>query len=616
MSNFGDADVRLLNLLLIILLTPQVLPAQDLQISADVNSTQIVLNQQFELTVEVTGSDANRAPQPELPDISSFAAFLGTSSSVSTQIVNTQMSVSRIYSHHFVATQAGRHQIPAIRLDVKGKVFSTNPIDIEVVKGQAAPQQTPAPSAPRSRSNTGNEIQDLSEVLFLRAEANKRTVYQNEPVIVTYKIYTAVSVNNYGISQLPNMVGFWSEEFPAAQRPRIYDQVIDGRQFKIAEIKKLALFPQSSGSKNLEPLTVECEVQLPRRRRDIFDSFFDDSFLGRRVRQQIRSNAIGIEVLPLPEVGKPVDFSGAVGNFSISAAVDKQQVQANEPVTLKLKISGTGNIKILSRPPIEFPADFEVYDPKVSENIRREGDQIAGDKTFEYVIIPRFPGNQVIKPVAISYFDLSSKSYRRLATDAIEIAVSKGKDTFAAVPMGMSKEDVKFIGQDIRFIQQRMPEFRKIGPLFYKTAPFFGILIFPLLVLAGSVAYRRYLDKLSSNEAYARSRKANKMALKRLGKAHSQLRSGNAREFYSEVSKALMGFIGDKLNVPAAGLITDEVETVLHNRGIADGLVGEYRDCLKTCDFMRFAPAKSDNGELQGFFDKARKAIINLDKAI
>ncbi len=619
MSNLESRIMKRVNIAVVMLgfIITDGLRAQDLQVSAYVNSTQISLNQQFELTVEVNGSDANRAPQPELPDINSFAAFLGTSTSVSTQIVNTQTSVSRIYSHHFVATQAGRHQIPAIKLEVRGKVYSTNPIDIEVVKSQAAPQQTPTRPAPGSRGNTGNETQDLSQVLFLRAETNKRTVYQNEPVIVTYKIYTAVSVNNYGISQLPNMVGFWSEEFPAAQRPRIYDQVINGRQFKVAEIKKLALFPQSPGNKTLEPLTVECEVQLPRRRsRDIFDSFFDDSFFGRTVRQQIRSNAIDVEVLPLPEVGKPVDFSGAVGSFSISAIVDKTQVQANEPVTLKLKISGTGNIKILSRPKIEFPTDFEVYDPKVSENIRREGDQIAGDKTFEYVIIPRFHGNQIIKPVALSYFDLSSKTYRKLSTDAIEIAVSKGKDTFTAVPMGTSKEDVKFIGQDIRFIQQRMPEFQKIGPVFYKTAMFFGILIFPLFAIAGALAYRRHLDKLSSNEAYARSRKANKMALKRLGKAQSQLRSGNPREFYSEVSKALMGFIGDKLNVPSAGLITDEVETVLHNRGIADSVVAEYLDCLKTCDFMRFAPAKSDNGELQGFFDKARKAIINLDKAI
>lgn len=590
------------------------LGAQDLQISAYVNRTQIPVNQQFELTVELTGADANRAPQPELPDLSQFAAFLGASTSLSTQIVNSQISVSKIYSNHFVATKEGRFQIPPIKLEYKGQTFTSAPIDIEIVKGQAAPP--PTTSRP-NRGGASQNAEDLSNVLFLKAEANKRRVYQNEPVVVTYKIYTAVSVNSYGISQLPNMVGFWSEEFPAPQRPRIYDEVIDGRQFKVAEIKKLALFPQSPGSKTLEPLTVECEVQLPRRRsRDIFDSFFDDPFFGRTVRQPIRSNPITIDVMPLPEEGKPADFSGAVGSFTIAATVDKKEALTNDPITLKLKISGAGNIKILPKPRIEFPTDFEVYDPKVSENIRREGEQISGDKTFEYVMVPRFPGKQVIKSAAFSYFDLNSKSYKRIATEAIEISVAKGKENFAMIPMGTSKEDVKLIGQDIRFIQLRMPEFKKIGPPFYKTAPFLMMMFFPLLALGGAIVYRRHLDKMSSNEAYARSRTANKMALRRLRKAHTQMRNGNAREFYSEVSKALMGFIGDKLNVPAAGLITDEVENMLRARGIAEEVVGDYLDCLKTCDFMRFAPTESQNGELQGFFEKARNAIIKLDKAI
>jgi hypothetical protein len=591
-----------------------ILFAQDLQINAYVNNMQIPLNQQFELTVELTGSDANRAPQPELPNINAFASFLGTSTSLSTQIVNSQVSVSKIYSHHFVATREGRFQIPAIKLDYRGQTFTSAAIDIEIVKGQAA---SPPSAGTRNRAGASNDAEDLSSVLFLKAEANKRSVYQNEPVIVTYKIFTAVSVNSYGISQLPNMVGFWSEDFPATQRPRIYDQVIDGRQFKVAEIKKLALFPQSAGSKTLEPLTVECEVQLPRRRsRDIFDSFFDDSFFGRTVRRAIRSNAIDLQVLPLPDAGKPSDFSGAVGSFAISATVDKTQVQTNDPITLKLKISGTGNIKILSQPKIEFPSNFEVYDPRVSENIRRDSDQIAGEKIFEFVVIPRFPGTQTIRPVSFSYFDVNSASYRRLATDAIDITVTKGKDTFTSIPMGTSKEDVKFIGQDIRFIQQRMPEFRKIGPAFYKSTPFFAILVLPLVALAGAFVYRQHLDKMSSNEAYARSRKANKMALKRLRNAHAEMRGGNAREFYGEVSRALMGFIGDKLNVSAAGLITDEVETMLRTRGISEDVVNRYLDCLRTCDFMRFAPAESNNGQLQGFFEKAKSAIISLDKAI
>ncbi len=598
------------------LLASSFLGAQDLQISAYVNRTQIPINQQFELTIELTGADANRAPQPEVPDLSQFAAFLGTSTSLSTQIVNSQISVSKIYSNHFVATKEGQFQIPAIKVDFKGRTFTTAPIDIEIVKGQAAPP--PATNRP-NRGGTSTDAEDLSHLLFLKAEANKHSVYQNEAVIVTYKIYYALPLRGGNISQTPNMVGFWSEEFPTPQPPRIYTEIINGRQFQVQEIKKVALFPQTAGTKRLEPLAVECEVQLPRRRsRDFFDSVFDDPFfgLGRTARQTIRSNPITITVLPLPEEGKPADFSGAVGSFSISAQVDKNHVQTNEPVTLKLKVSGIGNLKILPQPKIDFPADFEVYEPKVSENIRREGDQIAGDKIFEYVIIPRFPGNQIIKPAGFSYFDVNSKSYKRIATAPLEITVAKGKDTFATIPMGTSKEDVKLIGQDIRFIQMRMPEFQKIGPPFYKSAPFFMMMVFPLLMLGGAIVYRRHLDKMISNEAYARSRTANKMALKRLRKAQAQMRSGNPREFYSEVSKALMGFIGDKLNVPPAGLITEEVENVLRARGISNEVVRDYLECLKTCDFMRFAPTTAKNGELKNFFEKAQKVIISLDKEI
>jgi hypothetical protein len=591
------------------------LSAQDLKISAEVNRTEIGLNQQFELTVELTGADAQRAPQPELPDISAFAAFLGTSSSQNIQIVNSQMSVTKSYSHHYVATKVGKFQIPPLTLDYRGNRYTTNLIDIEIVQSS-----TPSSQGNQPRAETSNDAADLSEVLFLKATANRASVYQNEPVIVTYKIYTAVSVNGYAVSQSPNMVGFWNEEFSIPQRPKLYDEVINGRQYRVAEIKKVALFPQGPGTKTLEPLAVDCEVQLPRRqsRRDIFDSFFDDPFfgVGRTVRQTIRSNPITINVLPLPEGGKPADFSGAVGSFSISATVDKNSVKTNDAIKYKVKLAGSGNIKILPQPKIDFPSDFEVYEPTVTENIQRENNQISGDKTFEYVLIPRFPGNQTIKPVVFSYFELANKSYQSVTTDALEIAVSKGSESFISVPLATSKEDVKFIGQDIRFIQLRMPEFQRMGTVFYKTPLFYSMLTLPLLALAGAFGYRRHLNKLSANEAYARSRKANKMALKRLGDASTQMRKGNPKAFYAEVSKALMGFIGDKLNVSAAGLITDEVEAVLRRRRVPEAVVQEYLDCLKTCDFRRFAPSESDNGQMKILFEKARKALINLDKGI
>ncbi|MFQ5603044.1 MAG: BatD family protein [bacterium] len=600
-------------ILLFLLLRNPVIFAQDLQVSANLNRTVVPLDQAFELNVELNGADAQNAPQPALPDIEDFAAFRGTSSSQSIQFINGQMSVSKIFTFHFVATRVGKFQIPPIRLNFKGKSFTTKAIPIEIVKGAAAPK----PGNPSSR-RSANEPLDLSEQLFLKAAVNKNRIYQNEAVIITYKIYTAVNITNYGISQLPNTVGFWSEEFPTSNRPKITDEVINGRQYRVAEIKKVALYPQSAGVKTLDPLVVDCEVQLPRqrRRRDIFDSFFDDPFFSRSVRRTIRSDAISIEVMPLPEEGKPSDFSGAVGNYSLQASVDKHAVKTNEAITLKVKLAGRGNIKILPNPKVDIPADFEVYDPEIKESIQRKGGQISGSKTFEYVLIPRFPGKQVIKPISFSYFDPVKRNYQRIRTSPITIDVLKGDKPILSAPVGTSKEDVQFIGKDIRFIQLYLPEFEKIGTAFYKRIYFFVLLFCPVVTLALALAYNKHAEKLSSNVAYARSRRANQMALKRLKTANKKMREGKPGEFYSEVSKALMGFIGDKINVPAAGLITEQVDALLRKRGIEDQIVSRFLDCLNTCDFKRFAPTDSDNGEMKTFFNKAKKALIDLDRVI
>lgn len=590
--------------------------AQKLEVGAYVNSTTIGLNQQFELTVQLSGSGANGAPQPPAPDLDTFASYVGTSTSTSMQFINGKSSVTRSFTHHFIATKAGKFRIPAIIFSYAGKNYATKPIDISIVKGQARAQRRQP-----SRGTDGvDSAEDLTDLLFLKATVSKRRVYQNEPVVVSYKIYTALNVTNYGISQLPNSVGFWSEEFELPGRPRLNNEVVNGKQYRVAEIKKLALFPQGPGEKRIDPLAIECEVQMPRqrRRRDIFDSFFDDPFFGlnRTVRKVIHSNAIKIDVQPLPQKGKPIDFSGAVGAFFISGTVDRNHVKANEAITLRIKIAGTGNIKIIPEPKIDFPGDFEVYDPEVTESISRKGGQISGSKSFEFVLIPRFPGNQTIKPVRFSYFDPTSQRYRTIATEAFDIFVEKGEEQFVRAGFGNSKEDVKFIGQDIRFIRLRIPEFQPIGKIFYKSSVFYAMLVLPLLALTGTVAYRRHLDKLSSNVAYARSRKANQMVLKRLKKARAELNTGDQKRFYAEVANAMMGFLGDKFNVAAAGLITDQVEEMLRERGIEEQTVSGFLECLQTCDFQRFAPSESNNGEMKEFFEKARKAIVSLDKKI
>ena len=309
-------------------------------------------------------------------------------------------------------------------------------------------------------------------------------------------------------------------------------------------------------------------------------------------------------------------FSGAVGNFSISATVDKNYVKTNEAVALKVKIAGTGNIKVLPTPKVEIPPDFELYEPKVAQRINRSGNTISGNKSFEYVLIPRFPGTQKIKPIDFSYFDTNSKIYTNLSTPEIEINVEKGSDEFIAVGSGLSKEEVKLLGKDIRFIQKHQPEFQKRGRYFYNNKIFIILLIFPLILVVSSIAYSRYLEKISATIAFARSRKANQIAMNRLRRAKRLLSEKTQKEFYAETANSLLGFLGDKFNISAAGIIIEQVEETMKARQIDNQVISQYLNCIQTCDFQRFAPSNASLTEMKQFYDQAKAAIVSLERVI
>ncbi len=587
----------------------------EIEISTSVDRTVIGLNQTFTLTVDISGEKANNAGDPEMPDVTDFASYMGSSgTSQNIQIINGRMSVSKSISFTYIATALGKFTIPPAVIKFTGKEYRSQPIQIEVVKASQQPQvqQRRAPQTPSDQPRD----QTIENNLFLKVSANKRRVYVNEPVILSYKIYTRVSVTQYGINKAPETAGFWTEEFPLGNQPKTYEEIVDGKKFMVAEIKRMALFPTDAGSKIISPMEIECDVRVQTRRRSIFDSFFDDPFFGRTVRQVVNSKPVTIEVLSLPREGKPTGFSGLAGNFNISANVDKQSVKTNEAISLNVKISGVGNIKMVPTPNVELPPDFEKYEPKVSEKIDRAENGVSGHKTYEYVLIPRHPGIQKIKPVMFSYFDVTLKQYKILRTPEIIINVEKGSDEFMTVTSGLSKEEVKLLGKDIRFIQLSNVKFNKIGSFFYKKFYFILALILPLLVVVSSLGYRRHLDKLSENVAYARSLKANQMAMKRLHKAKKLLSEKTQKEFYAEIANSLMGFLGDKLNIAAAGIITDKVEQLMQTRKVDEQVIKQYLSCLHVCDYQRFAPSNAKLDEMKQFFDHAKLAIVALEKVI
>ncbi len=583
-------------------------------IVATVDRTRIGLNEGFTLSVEISGRGAG---EHKLPDMSSFAALADKSSSQNFQLINGRMSASTTIKYTFFAQAAGSFEIGPVEVEIDGQVQRTKPIRLEIVSssGSAPPvsgqQQAPAQTDPT--------VQADESALFLRAEVDRRTAYQNEPVLVTYKIYTLRNINGYNVSKLPNFSGFWVENFDQPQRPRTYQQTINGQRYLIAEIRRSAIFPQSPGTQLLEPMALECEVQMPRSRnrsRDPFESFFEDPFFARTARVAISSKPVEIEALPLPASGRPADFTGAVGNYTLKATVDRTTVKTNEAVTLKITASGQGNIKTLPLPRLELPPDFEVYDPKISENVERSGNQISGSKTWEYVMVPRFAGTHEIKAVQLSFFEARAKQYRTAATTPIVLTIEQGAGQLATATGGISKQDVRLLGQDIRFISISPAPFEKIGGRNYTQPWFIALLILPVLGLAGAFWQQQQREKLMTNVAYARNRKATKAALKHLQAAKKLLANNEDKPFYAEVQKAMMGFLGNKLNVAEAKLVTDDIEQLLHSKNVPPQVIADYVSCLHTCDYQRFAPAQANGVEMKQFYARAEKAIAELEERL
>lgn len=583
--------------------------ADDLAVKVYVDNTVVGLNQQFTLHVELSGKDVNSASNPQLPKMDHFSAYLGSGTSQNMQFINGKMSISKTISYHFQATKIGKFQIDPITVNAGGKQFQTDPLAIEIQK--ASTQSRPSRREDTPVQGSGPAEGDL----FLRALVNKRSVFQNEPVTVTYKIYTRVNVSSFGFSKLPGTTGFWVEEFPIGRQPETRAEIMNGKRYTVATIKKMALFPMTPGKKTIDPLGIECKVRVQRRSRSIFDDFFSDPF-GKSVRKMIQSPAITIDVLPLPEEGRPRDFSGVVGKFKLSSTVDKTNVKTNEAVSLKVIIEGQGNIRTIPELEIPFPPDFEVYPPKSSESVNRKGTTISGRKTYEYVLVPRVSGLRRIKPVRLTTFEPVSKSYKILETDEIVFDVAKGDETFIVTPTGLTKKEVELLGQDIRFIKTEMTSFRRMGTVFSNSFLLLTLSVFPLLTLGGAILYRRHSDRIHGDEAYARDRRASRLAKKRLSLANTLLKPSAQKEFYAEVGRALTGYLGDKLNIAEAGMISDDIQNIFRKKGLDEGVVEYYFECLKGCDLQRFSPSNSSEEEMKTFLHKAENAIVRLHRAI
>jgi hypothetical protein len=582
--------------------------AQDVTARAYLDQNQVGLNGQFVLNVEVSGTQ-QVGSEPELPDMNDFSVYLGSGTSTSMQMAGGRTTVSVTFQYRFQATRLGSFQIGPVRVSAGGSALETEPLTITITDTPPSPQ-----SRQQARGQAGPDIGP--DDLFVETEVSKRRAYENEPIVVAYRLYTKVNVSSYSLTRLPSTAGFWVEEYERQASPEVERVVRDGVQYATAVIRKVALFPTGPGKKTIEPLAIEAQVRVQRRSREMFDDFFRmPSLLDERVPVVVSSRPVAIEVVPLPETGRPSGFGGLVGDFDISATVDRTSTATNEALTYTVRIAGEGNIRTVPEPVVEFPRDFEVYPPEISEQVERSGDRVRGSKTFEYVLIPRAPGTRTIPSVSLDYFDVVRGTYAMANAPAIALEIT-GDATEGPIVIGRPRGGIDLLREDIRFIRIVEPRFQSADRYLVAAPGFWILLIAPLMVVGGALGYRRHRERLEGDVAYARHRRAGRLAKRRLARARGLVSENTRREFYAEVGRALQGFLGDKLNVAEAGLIKDNVRKQLLDRAVSEQVADDYVDCLDVCDRIRFASVESTADEMTAFLERAERAMTDLSREL
>jgi len=580
--------------------TPLDVGAQQLQVTASLSPAVVALNGQFTLEVELRG--ANRVDaEPTLPDLGDFSRYLGGNSSTSVQMVGGVTTVSLTIQCRYQAIREGTFVVGAVEVEAGGQLLRTRPVTLTVSTALAGAGGGPDP--------TGIGAEDL----FIVAEVSKTRVYENEPIEVSFRLFTLVNVSSLGLFDPAENEGFWVEEVPGERSPQTEQRVRGGQAYTTAVVRRVVLFPAGPGTKTIEPMSVEASVRVRRQARSIFDNFFGGGPLfGSQVPAVIVSSPVEVEVLPLPVEGRPQSFTGLVGRLNVSASIDRSSVETNDAVTLELIIEGEGNLRGLAAPVIDFPADFEVFPPEVTESIDRSDARIRGNRTYEYVLIPRSPGQKTIPPVEMSYFDAESALYASSASQPLRLDVTG--DAIIGAPGG--RAGVETLREDIRFIQIGPTSLGALGGSLTDAPGFWIVALLPLVALTGALGLRRHWDRLEGDVAYARGRRAGRVAKKRLGRARVVMSEGDARAFYAEVERALRGFLADKLNVAEAGFMSQVAEEELSRRGVPVAATRNYLACLGECDRARFAPPSSSAAEKSGFLGRAAEAMTAVQEGL
>ncbi len=597
---------------LLVLLSLQTVRANtEVKLSASAPNT-VIMGKPFQITYTANAKVADfRAPA-----ITNFDILAGPfkSESYSTQIINGNMtsSVNITFTYTLQPQKTGTFTIPSASVTVDGNRYTSNGLSIKVLP---ADEQTGS-----SGSSSGSSSAASSDIsahnLFIRPILSKSTVYEQEAVKLTYKLYTTYDVVQYTAKSVPDFKGFLTQEAERTGNTQLDYENYNGKNYLTAILYEMILYPQSNGELTIDKAEFEAIIRVQSRQqvRSIFDEFFESYS---NVARTISVPGVKVNVKPLP-AGRPSDFSGVSGQLSLTSSISSEQLKVNEAVTLKLSISGSGNLKLIKNPEIDFPQAFEVYDPKVTNSFKVSGSGLSGTKSVEIMFIPRHAGTFEIPPYKLSYFDLSEGRYKTLSSPAYTIQVLKSDGSVEeSVVVGnyTRKEDVKQLGSDIRYIATGEIKLQKESHYLIDAFASWLMYVLPaLFTLILFVVFRKQV-KENANVSLMKNKRANRIARKRLKVALGLLKAGNTDRFYEELMKGIWTYLSDKLSIPVAELTKEKVIAVLQEKNVEAGLATSCIEVLNECEFARYAPNAGQQQRDQLYAEAAR-VISDLENVI
>ena len=592
-----------------LMLCSNLLFADGIKFRASASKSQVSVGEPFQIIYSLNGNGSRFIP----PDLDGFQILSGPNVSSSISSINGVTSVQNSYNYILAGTKEGDYTIPPAFMIHQGSRLSSNSLTIQVVKGQAAQQNYQGQGSSGGSRVTLDNTTDINKLLFIKAVVDKRSVYQGEQLTLIYRLYTRVNIGDSRVDRVPDLNGFWSQDVKAPQTVQWRTENYNGQVYNVADLKQTVLFPEHSGKLTIDAFQMTFIASVPVASNDPMDDLLGGNY--KQIKHSAKSAPLTIDVKPLPEAGKPAGFTGAVGQFSVAAGIDRQELKTNESLNYTLKVTGSGNLKLLKTLSADFPPDFEKYDPKLTDTLTQTATGISGSRAYTYLLIPRHAGDYTIAPVKFSYFNPATNKYVSLSSKSFKIKVNKGAvENNVTALSTVDKLDVKLLDNDIRYIKIDNAAISKVDDGFYGSAWYILLLAAGPLLCVAAFIYRNRNREFNNNHVLVKNRRASKEAAKHLAHAQKQLKAKNTKEFYDAIFKGIYGYLGDKLNILAADLNKETIVLALKARSVNDQLIDQLIETLDLCEMARYAPVTQISEE--EMFEKAKGIIKDIDNEI